>query len=70
MDADTVDMLFTVFFSTKGGRGTGLGLAASGKIVEQHGGVLEVESAPGRGTTFTARLPRPETLRGSGSAGM
>lgn len=70
MDADTVDMLFTVFFSTKGGRGTGLGLAASRKIVEQHGGVLEVESAPGRGTTFTARLPRPETLRGSGSAGM
>ncbi|WP_449242160.1 sensor histidine kinase, partial [Desulfovibrio sp.] len=67
MDADTVDMLFTVFFSTKGGRGTGLGLAASRKIVEQHGGILEVESVPGRGTTFTARLPRPEILSGRAS---
>jgi len=54
------------FFSTKGQHGTGLGLSMVHTIVEQHGGTLEVESEPGRGTSFIMRLPvqgRPQTAR-------
>jgi two-component system, NtrC family, sensor kinase len=49
--------LFTSFFSTKGHRGTGLGLLVTRKAVLEHGGVIEVESEEGLGTTFTMRLP-------------
>jgi len=50
--------LFEPFYSTKeAGRGTGLGLSISRRIVNDHGGSIEVESAPGRGTTFCIRLP-------------
>jgi signal transduction histidine kinase len=53
--------LFTSFFSTKGHQGTGLGLLVTRKLVEEHGGTIEVRSALGQGTTFTMRLPfRPE----------
>lgn len=48
--------LFEAYFTTKEA-GTGLGLAISERIVREHGGRIEVESAPGRGTTFTVRLP-------------
>ncbi|HEX8899420.1 MAG TPA: hybrid sensor histidine kinase/response regulator, partial [Chthoniobacterales bacterium] len=48
------------FFSTKGERGTGLGLSMVYGIVERHGGKLEIESAPGEGTTFIIRLPVAE----------
>jgi two-component system OmpR family sensor kinase len=41
----------------KGNRGTGLGLAVTKKIVDEHEGSLTVKSAPGEGTTFTIRLP-------------
>jgi len=47
------------FFSTKGQRGTGLGLSMVHATVEQHRGTLTVESEPGRGTVFIMRLPRP-----------
>jgi signal transduction histidine kinase len=50
--------LFTRFFSTKPGKGTGLGLPVVKKIVEEHGGTVDVESQPGRGSTFRLRLPR------------
>jgi signal transduction histidine kinase len=50
--------LFTRFFSTKAGRGTGLGLPVVKKIVEEHGGTVEVDSEPGRGSSFQIRLPR------------
>ncbi|MGH7179149.1 MAG: sensor histidine kinase, partial [Tepidisphaeraceae bacterium] len=49
--------LFELFHSTKGNRGTGLGLAVTRKIVEEHEGTITVKSAPGEGTTFTIKLP-------------
>jgi signal transduction histidine kinase/pSer/pThr/pTyr-binding forkhead associated (FHA) protein len=59
--------LFELFHSTKGNRGTGLGLAVARKIVEEHEGSISVHSAPGEGTTFTIRLPvEHETLKDSG----
>ena len=45
------------FFSTKGARGTGLGLSMVYGIIERHRGKLDIQSAPGQGTTFTIRLP-------------
>lgn len=49
------------FFSTKGERGTGLGLSMVYGIIERHRGKLEIESAPGQGTTFIIRLPIADT---------
>ena len=49
--------LFELFHSTKGNRGTGLGLAVAKKIVEEHDGSIAAKSTPGEGTTFTVRLP-------------
>ncbi len=56
MDEATRARIFEPFFTTKK-RGTGLGLAIAKRIVEQHGGLLTVESAPGQGTRFTIDLP-------------
>lgn len=50
--------LFQRFFSTKGSRGTGIGLMLTKKIVDQHGGRIEVASKEGEGTLFTVWLPR------------
>ena len=58
MDWEVKQKVFTTFFTTKGGKGTGLGLLTTRKIVQEHGGRLEVESNPGEGTTFRIRLPR------------
>jgi signal transduction histidine kinase len=49
--------LFNLFESTKGARGTGLGLAVSQKILREHGGDISVESAPGEGTRFRLAWP-------------
>jgi two-component system, NtrC family, sensor histidine kinase HydH len=54
--ADAVAKIFEPFFTTKGS-GTGLGLPITKKIVEGHGGTLEVESNPGDGATFKVTLP-------------
>ena len=49
--------MFELFHSTKGNRGTGLGLAVAKKIVDEHEGTIAVSSLPGQGTTFSIRLP-------------
>jgi len=56
MDEDVKDKLFRSFFSTKGTRGTGLGLMITQKIVLEHGGDIKVESEKGSGTRFAIRL--------------
>jgi len=58
MSPETQKKLFASFFSTKGSRGTGLGLAVTRKILREHGGDLFVRSEEGVGSTFTCRLPR------------
>ena len=49
--------IFEPFFTSKGARGTGLGLAVSWGIIESHDGTIDVQSEPGQGTRFTLRLP-------------
>jgi signal transduction histidine kinase/FixJ family two-component response regulator len=58
MDADTKEKMFTLFFSAKGKKGTGLGLFITDKIVRQHRGKVSVESAPGEGTVIRITIPR------------
>ena len=61
MDAETLGKVFQAFYTTKQG-GSGLGLPTARKIVEAHGGTIDVESAPGRGTKITIWLPAPPRL--------
>jgi len=60
MDQEVKEKLFTSFFTTKEGRGTGLGLLITQKIVQEHGGTITIESEAGKGSTFTIRLPHRE----------
>jgi len=57
MSDDVQHRAFEPFFTTKGEAGTGLGLAMAYSIVSRHSGDITVESAPGRGTTFTITFP-------------
>jgi len=57
MDEETKKKLFTSFFTSKEGRGTGLGLLNTQKIVQEHGGTITVNSQLGEGSTFIIRLP-------------
>jgi signal transduction histidine kinase len=65
MDQDTLENIFTLFFSSKGHKGTGLGLFISNQIIQQHGGSIKVESTPGQGSHFNIRMPKtlPETVK-------
>ena len=57
MNEEVLQKLFTSFFSTKGHRGTGLGLMVTRKLIEEHNGRIEVTSRLDEGTQFTVRLP-------------
>ncbi len=57
IDKTIIDRIFDPFFTTKGHSGVGLGLSISYRTVEQHGGMLVVESEKGSGTEFTVSLP-------------
>ena len=58
MDGETIEKIFTPFFSLKAEKGTGLGLFIANKIIEQHGGEIRVESKLGRGTLFRIKIPK------------
>ncbi len=58
MDYDVKQKVFTTFFTTKGGKGTGLGLLTTSKIVHEHGGKIYVQSEQGKGSTFRVVIPR------------
>jgi signal transduction histidine kinase len=58
MDYAVKQKVFTNFFTTKGQGGTGLGLLMTKKIVQEHGGHMEMESEFGQGTSFRICLPR------------
>jgi signal transduction histidine kinase len=58
MDYDVKTKVFTTFFTTKGLGGSGIGLLMTKKIIQEHGGIIELESEPGHGSTFRIRLPR------------
>ena len=54
---EDMEAIFNVFVSRKGGRGTGLGLPVSQKILEEHGGEITVDSKIGKGSRFTLEFP-------------
>ena len=56
IDQQEMDRIFTPYFTTKN-KGSGLGLAISQKIIEDHNGLLKIESTPNQGTTVTISLP-------------
>jgi len=69
MSPETIAEIFNLFVSTKGARGTGLGLTVSRKILREHGGDIRVTSRPGEGSTFVLEFPlRTEGDGQSGSA--
>lgn len=67
--SENLHRVFEPFFRANEGtaRGTGLGLSISREIVHLHGGTLTVESAPGKGSTFSVRLPLSTTIPEQGS---
>ncbi|MFH1759653.1 MAG: ATP-binding protein, partial [bacterium] len=58
VEYDIKQKVFTTFFTTKGGKGTGLGLLTTRKIIQEHGGKISLESTPGKGSKFKIEMPR------------
>lgn len=58
LDYEIKKKIFTTFFTTKGGQGTGLGLLTTRKIINEHGGKILVRSQKGQGARFRIELPR------------
>jgi len=69
MSPETLSEIFNLFVSTKGARGTGLGLTVSRKILREHGGDIHVTSRPEEGSTFVLAFPLREGEGGSADAG-
>jgi PAS domain S-box-containing protein len=69
MDEDTRRRCLEPFFTTKGERGTGLGLAMVYGVAERHGAILEIESLPGRGTTVRLSFAPIAKVAGTPAAG-
>jgi signal transduction histidine kinase len=70
IDANVLPRIFQPFFTSKKRRGLGLGLPICDRIVKAHGGRIEVQSEPGKGTTFTIHLPvRPAAAETSLESG-
>ena len=65
INAETQAHALEAFYSTKRG-GSGLGLPTTRKIIEAHGGRINLQSEVGRGTQFTIELPVPRRLPGDG----
>ena len=65
MGEEVRENIFTLFFSSKGTGGTGLGLYISNQIIQQHGGMIRVDSEPGRGSDFYVKIPKasPEFVK-------
>jgi PAS domain S-box-containing protein len=61
MDRETREKAFSMFFSSKGAGGTGLGLFIANKIAQGHGGDISVESEVGKGTRFVVTIPKGHT---------
>jgi PAS domain S-box-containing protein len=68
MDAETREKAVSLFFSSKGALGTGLGLFVANRIAAAHGGTLHIDSEPDLGAAISVRLPRkrPEVLSSRG----
>jgi len=58
IDYDIKKKIFTTFFTTKGGQGTGLGLLTTTKIVQEHGGKISVQTKKGEGSSFIMTFPK------------
>ncbi|MBW2298596.1 MAG: hybrid sensor histidine kinase/response regulator [Deltaproteobacteria bacterium] len=58
MDMETREKIFSLFYSSKGSKGTGLGLFIANKIIGQHGGTIDVDAVMGQGSLFTIKIPR------------
>jgi signal transduction histidine kinase len=67
--AEALPRIFDPFYSTKE-KGTGLGLAFTQQVVQEHGGTIRCDSAPGSGTIFAIRLPRAAEERVAEGAGI
>jgi len=65
MDAETRNKMFSLFFTSKGSQGTGLGLFIAHRVIKYHGGTVHVDSRPGDGSQFTISIPfqKPENAR-------
>ena len=65
MEPSALKKVFTIFFSSKGNKGTGLGLFITNKVIRQHRGDIKVKSTPNKGTRFIIKIPRtvPQTAR-------
>ena len=58
MDQETREKMFTLFFTSKGSRGTGLGLFIANRVILEHGGTIKVTSELKKGSRFRICLPR------------